>query len=339
MSLQEVLSGKSILFIAPKFFGYENKIIERMMLYGANVTYVQDNPFRSKILKALLRLFPSLMYPFCNFIFRMRIKKFLFKPDIVFVIKGEGLSPKLISWLRAKHRNAKFILYLWDSIRNVPKTHDKLSLFDEFKTFDPEDALMFGIPYRPLFYVDDYKQSNPKALANEKNVNVFFVGTLHGDRAAVIKRIADIFPKEVNLNINLYIRSKLEFLIRKIFDASIRNLNEGWILKHPLSSNQIKVLFEKSDVILDVEHPSQSGLTIRVFEVLASGKKIITTNTSIKKHDFFDPTRVCVIERMSPFVPMDFFYSEFKSLSDDFKKTYSIDGWLFEILGMQLDKE
>ena len=49
--------------------------------------------------------------------------------------------------------------------------------------------------------------------------------------------------------------------------------------------------------VLDIEHPKQVGLTMRTFEVLASGRKLITTNRSIINHEFYDPLRMCYRQR------------------------------------------
>ena len=47
--------------------------------------------------------------------------------------------------------------------------------------------------------------------------------------------------------------------------------------------NDIVSLYKESEVILDINHPGQNGLTMRTFEALGAGKKLITTNTEIKK--------------------------------------------------------
>src|SRR5690606_29410790 len=51
----------------------------------------------------------------------------------------------------------------------------------------------------------------------------------------------------------------------------------------------------KSKAVLDIQRVGQSGLTMRTFEVLASGAILVTSNSAIINEPFFDPTRVFVI--------------------------------------------
>ena len=59
---------------------------------------------------------------------------------------------------------------------------------------------------------------------------------------------------------------------------------------------QILDYYQKSKVILDINHPYQRGLTLRTFEALGA-KKIITTNQEIKKFPFYNENNVFVIDR------------------------------------------
>ena len=54
--------------------------------------------------------------------------------------------------------------------------------------------------------------------------------------------------------------------------------------------------------ILDIQFPSQHGLTIRTVEALGSGCKVITTNESVKQYDFYNPQNFLIIEREHPVV-------------------------------------
>jgi hypothetical protein len=89
---------------------------------------------------------------------------------------------------------------------------------------------------------------------------------------------------------------------------------------------------DKCAAVLDIEYPKQAGLTMRTFEVLASRKKLITTNKTILQQDFYNPMRICFINRDNPSVPTDFLISEVPPLSDNFMTKYSLRGWLMEIL-------
>ena len=61
-----------------------------------------------------------------------------------------------------------------------------------------------------------------------------------------------------------------------------------------MSQEEIISLISKSKAILDINHPSQVGLTMRTFETLGANKKLITTNENIKIYDFFDKENIDV---------------------------------------------
>jgi predicted patatin/cPLA2 family phospholipase len=55
--------------------------------------------------------------------------------------------------------------------------------------------------------------------------------------------------------------------------------------------------FRASSSVLDLPHPSQSGLTIRVLETLSMDKKIITTSRFIKKHKFYNSDNIFILNK------------------------------------------
>ncbi|MFH4210110.1 lipopolysaccharide biosynthesis protein, partial [Acinetobacter baumannii] len=61
--------------------------------------------------------------------------------------------------------------------------------------------------------------------------------------------------------------------------------------------DEIIKLYAKSNVILDISHPGQSGLTMRTFEAIGAGKKLITTNLNIKEYPFYNSDNIFIISR------------------------------------------
>ena len=59
-----------------------------------------------------------------------------------------------------------------------------------------------------------------------------------------------------------------------------------------LSSNEIVSYYDRSNIVLDISHPGQSGLTMRTFETIGAGKKLITTNADIKNYPFYNPENI-----------------------------------------------
>lgn len=325
-----VLESKKILFFGPKTFNYEKEIIFGLEKLGAKVTYRSDKPSDSFWLKVVVRLWPKMLWFYSDWVFGSWLKHHGPKDcDIVFVIKGEGLSPRFLDQLRETYKEARFILYLWDSIENVREVEKKFSRFDQLFSFDSEDCRQnIFLRYRPLFFLENYRIQQ-----TQNGKGCFFIGTLNGDRPSVILRVAQNITRKINFEFWLLVRNRLEFGIRWLFDPALRKIDSTRLLWEAMPSATIREHFARSAVILDIEHPNQVGLTMRTFEVLASSKKLITTNKNILGHDFYDSSRICLIDRESPDIPPNFLFIPLKPLPVCFFDKYSLRGWLVEILG------
>ena len=332
--MNNALKGKKIIFFCPKFFGYEVAIQQELENRGAQVCFRSAQAIEHAWVKGLQRLSPTLGWSFSD----KKYNEWLDTEspdhcDIIFIVKGEALSPKFIKSLRGKYPDAKVILYMFDSIKNYKKMETKFCFIDEIFSFDPTDSTELEfIRYRPLFFLDKY-------LSKEKShtgKNLFFVGTLNGDRPTVVSRLAETLPSEINFDYWLFVRSRLEIRLRKMFDSSLNKLETSRLIDMPMSHETISEHYINCCAVLDIEHPNQTGLTMRTFEVLASGKRLITTNKSIAHHDFYDPTRICIIDRNNPYVPADFFNSLLEPLPESFISRYSLSGWLSDIFSIKV---
>ena len=323
------LAGKRILFIGPKTFGYETAIQAALRRAGADVVFVSEWPTTSRIAKGIGRLMPNVLWPYSDCVFRRWLDHAApADVDIVFVIKGEGISPAFLRRLRDRYARAFFVLYLWDSMENVRGTERKLFAFDRRLSFDPADCSMDSeLVYRPLFFLDAYRRGE-----SEGGEGVFFVGTLNGDRPAVLARLLRRSSPGFALDYWLFVRSDLELTLRRMSDRALRQLDPRRLLRTPMSAERTARHLSLSAAALDIEHPRQRGLTMRTFEVLASGKKLITTNRGIASHSFYDPARICVVDRLDPRVPDGFLEGKPKPLPSGFFEDYSIDGWLRDVL-------
>jgi hypothetical protein len=326
------LGGKRVLFFCPKTFNYENEILHEMEAMGAEVFFHSHLPSEHPWVKGLFRIIPKALWlisDLCFFSWLENIR--LQNCDYILVIKGEGLTPRFIKALRVRYPDSHIVLFLWDSIQNVRHVEFKYSFFDKIFSFDPVDCKKVAhFNYRPLFFINKYLNEN-KALSGQ---GIFFLGTLNGDRPKVIYRLVASLTAEILFDYWLFVRSKIELALRKIVDRSLRKLDSARFLFAPMSSELAVSHFKECLVVLDIEHPMQNGLTMRTFEVIASGKKLITTNRYVKNHDFYDPSRICVIDRYNPIIPPDFIKSDVPPVSHDFISKYSLRGWIKEVLGI-----
>ena len=323
------LAGKKIILIAPVFFGYQKKIKAELEAMGAQVFFHGDRPSERISVKALSRLFPKLIWKYSDTVFTRWMTEHTIKNcDYVFVIKGESVSPSLIMKLRLLNPHAKFIHYQWDSLANVKHAESKLYLFDHVSSFDPGDcARLPFMDYQPTFFCDEDRTSR----SNLSDGWVLFVGTINGDRPRALANILRTTDGRINFDYSLFARSRIELAIRRLTDRSFRVIDSGRIVFKPVTGEEIHRRLKRCVAVLDIQHEKQSGLTLRTFEALAAGKKLITTNSEIAKHGFFDPSIICIIDRQNPEIPEDFLKPCTHEMPDVFFLHYSLRGWLERI--------
>ena len=73
-----------------------------------------------------------------------------------------------------------------------------------------------------------------------------------------------------------------------------------------LSHKEILNYFARALCIIDFPSSFQTGLTMRTFETLAAGKKLITTNKYITNEPFYNPEYIQVIDTDNYRLDVDF---------------------------------
>jgi hypothetical protein len=319
------------LLIGGGFFGYAKEIAATLERRGRRVIAFEDRPSLDSLTKALIRLAPTLVAPKAEAYFDSIIETVRQLPiRDVLVVKGESLSPAAIKRLRLALPNARFTLYLWDSYLNLPKdSPDKVGLFDKAYTFDPLDAAAdTRLSYRPLFFLDEYARL-PDV---EKDIDVLFIGTMHSDRYAVLKRLERALPPGVRFKKVLYFASRSVYWARRVFDPSFWRASRNEFIFKPLGKGEIQALIARASVVVDVERPVQSGLTMRTMEMFGAGKKLITTNSRVAAADFYRPDNITIIDRRDPVFPEGFFTTPYEQPSAFLLRRHSLSGWLDEVL-------
>ena len=126
-------------------------------------------------------------------------------------------------------------------------------------------------------------------------------------------------------------QGKFVYLYKKYFDPSFKNFDFKKLSFRSLTIENIIEYYDKSNVVLDISHPGQSGLTLRTFETIGAGKKLITTNMNIKDYPFFNPHNIFLIDRDNIQLNQDFFNHEYQAISEDLYEKCSIDGWIYDL--------
>lgn len=327
------IKSKRVLAFIPAFFGYEKAIVEKMRDMGANVDFYNERAVSSACDRAILKVAPGLFkWKSQNYYGDIIKKNNKIEYDYILIVKGDMVTERILDELRNNYPKAKIILYLWDSVKNIAGITKMFSLFDVCYSFDIGDCKKYReLKFRPLFYIDVYKRTESNKEDNEYDIS--FLGTIHSDRYAIIKKIqkyADM--KGLRTFWFMYLQSRFVYRFYKIFKREFRDTEERMFSFEKMLAKDISYIIDHSKAILDMQHPAQTGLTMRTIEMIGMKKKIITTNTSIADYDFYNPNNICIISRENPTIDDCFLNSEYEELPERIYKKYGLDEWILDIL-------
>jgi hypothetical protein len=325
----ETLKDKKILFISVQTFNYEKAISEKLKSLGAKVDYYDERPANSIFVKGIIRLRRSLYQNTINKYYNKILAQVdAVNYDFLFVIKGEVIPVFFFEEFKKRNPRCEFIFYTWDSFNNNPHGQSILKYFDKKFTFDNFDAIKFNLNFRPLFFIDEYDELNAYKNKIIKH-DLLFIGTAHSDRYRISSE-AVRWCRDNNLKAYAYyfMPSRLVFIFKCIFDNSFKGFEYKKLSFRSLSIFDVIALYKQSSVILDVNHPGQKGLTMRTFEALGAGKKLITTNSDIKKYLFYNEKNIFVIDRNNVELDKSFFETPFVPINSDLIYDMSLAGWL-----------
>ena len=323
------MRNKKILFIAPNFFSIENVLIEELKNRGNVVFSFDERAIKNSFLKAINFICPYILYGIANNYYKKQICLVPKEIDFILVIKGEMITKKTISLIRAKWPHAKLVLYLYDSIKNVRGVLKNTKLYDRVFSFDSEDCKKYNFSFRPLFC------DNQSILLNkfgEKRFDLFFYGTMYGDRFDILNKIVLACSKQNVLFYRFcYLAGKFMKLYYFLTNSGYRSFNKDYISTVPKSHSDLASFISSSYAILDINDVRQSGITIRTFEALFSGKRIITTNSRVAEYDFYDPNFILIIDRKNIDIPIGFFFKKDQKVEYKNLEKYTPKGWIDDV--------
>ena len=295
---------QKVLFIGIGFYDYDIIIRQAIEKLGFEVDYFCETP-------------KGFFYSFANYLKLNSISQ-TFRNNhsmnianacgndysYIFVIKGDCITHEALNIIQQKNKNAKTVLYLWDSIKRMPNYKNIQGFFMSIYSFDRVDCI-------------NNKQNN-------FSYDLFFIGWAHSDRAILLKEI-DLKLQSQDLKTKFLIFvGKAAYYISKPIRA-IRTMT----IQKPISTKDIAQYCSESRAILDIAHPLQTGLTMRTIEVLFGiGRKLITTNKDIINYDFYNENNILIINRENLEIPKSFFEKEFIPYPKEFVESFFIENWV-----------
>ena len=325
------LKGKNILFFSASLFCYQDEIRKGLCRAGASVDYYDERPANTFLVKALIRINRNLLAGYVDRYYNRIIKQTCKKNyDYIFFTKGESVSVKNICKLKQLHPQAIFMIYHWDSIANNHNAQRLLPCFDRIFSFDKVDCKNLKLRFLPLFYIPDYGDI-PKSKSEIK-YDVLFVGTTHSDRYQFVKKVekqvAELGGKCFTW---FYFPSKILYYKMKLQNKYLRNIPACKFHFKSMDKTVLLELCAQSKIIIDIQHPKQTGLTMRCIETLGAKRKLITTNQAILEYDFYDENNILIVNREAPEIPIEFFSKPYQEISSEIYEKYSLDNWIYTI--------
>lgn len=316
---ERFLEAKKILFLGYEYYNYHHEIKNALVSAGASVDFfpVFDYGFKYSFLRRVSRrAFARHNRNHREFILKNTENR---SYDFVFVISGYLYSPSFFGQLRQRNPSAVFINYHWDSNRKTEfgtKQLDCIPFFDYAFSFDKRDCEKNdNLFYQPLFY------SRPPIKKEDPKYDLAFVGSVtQYRRYQAVKRLEE-YCKNNDLKfryyLRVYVRDYIKFLLK---GRVLRGIGfRAW------SAGRVERFYNHSRAVVDLPNQIQSGLTMRVIEVLGSGLKLVTTNREVLSEELFDPKNVMIIDIENPIINKDFLLNGGNSSRMD---SYHISSWL-----------
>lgn len=326
------LREKHVLFLSASLFGYQLEIKRTMESMGAIVDYFDERPANTFLVKAMIRINRNFLAAFIDKYHKRIIEQTHENQyDFIFITKGESISGDTIKMLRELHPKAKFVIYHWDSISNNKNAISTLPFFDKVFSFDKLDCANLSLEFLPLFFLQEYKEVANSNIRRE--IDLLFIGTAHSDRYNLIQNIAQQFTKRgLNHFFYIYFPSPILFYKMRLFGKSIKGTKKGDFQYKPLLKEQILEMYKRTNIVVDIQHPQQTGLTMRTIEVMGAARKLITTNTHITEYDFYDKNNILVVDREKPIVTDEFLNTPYKNIPLEIYEKYTIKSWVKSVL-------
>ena len=333
MNLSDKLKGKKILFICVQTFNLEKEIIKKLQQHGAIVTYYDERPANNNFIKGIIRINRNLLRTKINNHYKNILKDINDKQfDFLLVNRGEVITEDFLKKFIRKQPQCQRILYIWDSFKNHSRSTEILQFFHKRFTFDREDAKKYKIGFRPLYFMDKYREVFKDGNSTNKEYDLLFLGTAHSDRYIISSKIADWCKANKLVPFcYYYLHGKMVYYYKRIFDKTFKNFDINKLSFKSLTLDEVINLYKRSKVILDINHPDQTGLTMRTFESIGAGKKLITTNKDVVNYPFYNPNNICVVDRTNIQLEKTFFQTPYQNIEEKLYERCSIDGWLSDI--------
>ncbi|WP_049248145.1 hypothetical protein [Neisseria elongata] len=325
---------KKIILAMPPVFGIEQAIIQNLEFHGFEVIPI--------IYREPKHRYPHLWAMIKKFIFFNILKDKNYRKEIRFDNVRHTFEKLLNdleepadyclslwpahfpdSFMHLLRKKARFMVhYNWESVDFLKNDLDKLSFFDKNYFFDPTDIGRYPeYPLLPItsFYFD-YKLQNIK-----NNGNLLFIGSYSPNRALDIHCFHQAaYDNKLKTDFRIFC-SDIAVEVEELKGLEgIRCLKTTDNIPYP----EYLDIVSQAGILVDFLNTKHYGLSLRTFEAIGYGKKLITTNPTIVEYDFYYPENIFVWNGSNHTELVKFLNIPYRPLPEKIRYKYSFENWL-----------
>lgn len=247
------------------------------------------------------------------------LKKYDTQFDYCLVIRGDLIPEFVIK--HARSISNKMVDYQLDGLSVSSKILDYHKYFDRIFVFDPEDVKRhpsFNLVFLPNCYFGETDFTQPS------EIDLLYIGQFIEKRHQQLSSIHNYLESQ-HMHYSSY--------------TSLYQGRDFIPLHHKILHHKISTTYQenidfvkKSKTLIDFKRDEHDGLSLRFFEAMQYGKKIITDNFSVKNYDFYHPNNIFVTNYVNLEGLVDFLQSPYQSLPSELVEKYSFKNWINTIL-------
>ena len=247
------------------------------------------------------------------------LKKCKTKFDYCLVIRGDLVPEFVIN--HARSISKKMVDFQLDGLSVSSKILDYQRYFDRIFVFDPDDVKKY--PEAALHFLPNCYFGEPD-FSIPSEIDLLYIGQYLDERNVQLK------------NLHQYLE---EHQLSYTSHTSLYRGRDFIPLHHKILHHKISTTYQenidfvkKSKTLIDFKRDEHDGLSLRIFEAMQYGKKIITDNFSVKNYDFYHPNNIFVTNYVNLEGLVDFLQSPYQSLPSELVEKYSFKNWINTIL-------
>lgn len=333
------MNGRRVLYIGAPYFNYYRFIRDELANQGYVVTYYNDFPNNSALLKGIAKLRRSSLRSRVHRHITSIIERHRDEPiDLVLVVSSQVLDADDLRALRTAFPQAAFVSYMWDALRVYPQYVPMMSLYDRVYSFDPEDCEDYSeLRYLPLFYHHAFDAFEPQT--DEAAVDLLNICTVRPNRLEFMQRFLPLLDEQmISVENYLYIHP-LQYAYNRVAMPGFRANRTMTFRFKPMAQQDVIAAMARTRATIDIPYHLQSGLTMRTIETIGAQRKLVTSNPRVLDEPFYCRENVMLLsaEQVAPGAVLDaeladeirqFCRLPFKPLPDDVRQQYGITRWV-----------